>query len=141
MKLLADARSSKPVIVKDCVSDYSGRSDRSVAIFDKSDNITKSMNMANTTTNTGIIKVSQVDKEQLIKKLEHLNLRNLSLCDDGTWALAANINNNNFIRIVDLSYNLISDEGIQSFSACIHKLQALDTLKLVQLLLLLLLLF
>lgn len=77
-----------------------------------------------------IIHISQHDKEGLIRHLQHIELRNLSLYDDGAWTLASYINRNSFIQIIDLSYNSISDDGIQGFSGCLSLLDALTTLKL-----------
>lgn len=77
-----------------------------------------------------IIHISKHDKEGLIRHLKHIELRNLSLYDDGTWTLASYINRNAFIQMIDLSYNYISDDGIQGFSGCLPLLDALTTLKL-----------
>jgi hypothetical protein len=77
-----------------------------------------------------IVHISQSDREGLIRHLKHIQLRNVALYDDGAWALASYINRNKFIQIVDLSYNNISDDGIQGFCGCLPLLEALHTLKL-----------
>lgn len=77
-----------------------------------------------------IVHISQSDKDGLIRHLKHIQLRNAALHDDGAWALASYINRNKFIQIIDLSYNNISDDGMQGFSGCLPLLEALHTLKL-----------
>jgi len=69
-----------------------------------------------------IVHISQSDKEGLIRHLKHIDLRNLALYDDGAWTLASYINRNSFIQVIDLSYNSISDDGIQGFSGCLPSL-------------------
>lgn len=77
-----------------------------------------------------ITHISQMDKARLTKRLAAINLRNLSLYDDGVWALASYIRKNNLIQEVDLSFNDISDEGVQALAGCFEKLTALRLLKL-----------
>jgi len=77
-----------------------------------------------------IVHISQSDKDGLIRHLKHIELRNLALYDDGAWTLASYINRNSFIQVIDLSFNGISDDGIQGFSGCLPMLDALHTLKL-----------
>jgi len=77
-----------------------------------------------------IVHISQSDKEGLIRHLQHIDLRNQALFDDGAWSFSSYINKNAFILSIDLSYNSISDDGIQGFSGCLHLLKALHTIKL-----------
>ena len=77
-----------------------------------------------------IVHINRTDKAELIRRLEHIDLRNLALYDDGAWALSSYVSSNSFIKSIDLSYNYISDEGMQAFSACLPKMLALETIKL-----------
>eukprot|EP01038_Epipyxis_sp_PR26KG_P005269 gene5269-7321_t len=77
-----------------------------------------------------ICHVKQSDRNNLIERLSSINLRNMALCDDGAWVLSSFIQRNDFITCVDLSFNSISDDGMQAFGSSLSKLINLKDLKL-----------
>eukprot|EP01034_Spumella_vulgaris_P027076 gene27076-33746_t len=77
-----------------------------------------------------IIHISKTDKLELIKRLQHINLRNTALYDDGTYVFATYIQTNSYIQTLDLSYNYISDEGITMLGCALPNLVSLTELKL-----------
>jgi hypothetical protein len=61
--------------------------------------------------------------------LYDIDLRNLSLCDDGASALSTFVKPNRRVHVLNLSNNMISDDGILGFAACLPSLYALHTLR------------
>lgn len=60
--------------------------------------------------------------------IKHLNLRNLALNDDGSWAFSAALQVNSTIESIDLSHNSISDDGIMAIAESLHKLKNVNHL-------------
>jgi Ran GTPase-activating protein (RanGAP) involved in mRNA processing and transport len=68
--------------------------------------------------------------EELVSQIRSLDLRNMTVQDDGCWALGSAFKRNHYVETIDLSFNNISDEGIQALSGGLEKCLALHTLKL-----------
>ena len=64
-----------------------------------------------------------------IGNMTKVNLRNMSLYDDGAWAFAAFMQRNSLIKYLDVSFNGISDDGMQAIGSVLHLLSQLDTFK------------
>lgn len=58
-----------------------------------------------------------------------INLRNMSLFDDGAWAFASFMQRNSLIQVLDVSFNSISDDGMQAIATALPLLTQLHTLK------------
>lgn len=58
-----------------------------------------------------------------------VNLRNMSLFDDGAWAFASFMQRNSLIQVLDVSFNSISDDGMQAIATALPLLTQLHTLK------------
>jgi Ran GTPase-activating protein (RanGAP) involved in mRNA processing and transport len=68
-------------------------------------------------------------KQAELLGLKKVNLRNMSLYDDGAWAFAAFMQNNSFIEELDISYNGIGDDGMQAIGTILPMLKKLHTFK------------
>jgi hypothetical protein len=64
------------------------------------------------------------------QNLSHINLRNACVFDDGAWCLASYMSLNSFVKVLDLSHNLISDEGMQAIAIGLCNFVGLEVIKL-----------
>jgi Ran GTPase-activating protein (RanGAP) involved in mRNA processing and transport len=72
----------------------------------------------------------EAEKAKLMNSLRRINLRNVALCDDGAWTFALFMQANGVVEEVDISYNGISDDGMQGIGSCMDELRALKLLNL-----------
>ena len=68
-------------------------------------------------------------KNRELQGLSKINLRNMSLFDDGAWAFASFLHHNSLISELDLSYNSISDDGMQAVATILPRLAVLRVFK------------
>lgn len=68
--------------------------------------------------------------ESSIAKPEHISLRDAAIGDDGMWSFAKAVQPNDVIQSLELSYNFLSDEGLNKLSSCLPKMRSLHTVKL-----------
>ena len=68
-------------------------------------------------------------KQAQLAGLKKVNLRNMSLFDDGVWAFASFMQANSFIQDLDLSFNSISDDGMQAVATILPRMKLLHTFK------------
>ena len=68
-------------------------------------------------------------RNEEIAGMTKVNLRNMSLFDDGAWAFAAFMQRNSLIRYLDVSFNNISDDGMQAIGTVLPILLQLETFK------------